>query len=167
MNITGYKISEAIDQHRLKLDALNTEFTDSLTTFEGDAKRKPSEVSAEIVLEERAIADLQTVQARFNLAVKVDVLGDSMTLMQAIKRKGGVGRVGKLWKGAVPVKSRYDGIRTTDQIIAKPQVTQTEVTRAVSMASRSERAMQAAIAMANAQHVEIDGIDPSLFEVSV
>lgn len=174
--INGYRIRETIQRWNLRLSTALNSFEKSLFAFEGDTKETPSNVDAEIIKSERAIAALQTAQARFNLLVEVDVLGKKMTLCEAIKLVGGAGRREKLWRGAAggTKSDRYNSYmaeerareRDPAKIYAKPQVTQRDALKTATEAAKVAAALRAAIAMGNNFEAKVDdlNLDASLLE---
>lgn len=169
MKITGYKLREAIKQHELRRDTAAATFESSLKKFPGEDKEDPREVIKLFLLSERAVAKLQTVQMFFNIAVKVEANGETMTLAEAIKLVGGAGRVEKMWRVAASgKKDRYathDESRASDTVYATPTITAAEAVRLATAAGRVSGNLRAAIAVANAQEVEIQDLDATLFEV--
>lgn len=168
MHIDGYMIREALKQWDLRKTTSEQAFKGTLHKFEGDVKDTPQAVVEEYLRAEEAIAKLQVVQMRYNLAVKVTVLGESMILAEAIKRVGSAGRVEKMWKSAAPKEraSYYDDQLTRDptQERAKPTLTLKEITELTAASTKRSGAFRAAIATANAVSIDIEDLNPSLFE---
>lgn len=69
MKITGYAIREAIKQQELRRDTASRTFADTLKVFPGEEKDSPETVVAAFLTAEKAIARLQTAQARYNILV--------------------------------------------------------------------------------------------------
>jgi len=169
MKITGYKLREAIKQQELRRDTAASMFDDSLKVFPDETKTAPQDVVKAFLDAETAVARLQTAQMRFNLAVSVDVLGEKMTLAEAIKRVGGQGRAEKMWRSAAGGKRRerygYDDDELDPtKVRAKPTITPDTAVKLASSAGRVAGAFRAAIATANAQEIEIENLLPELFE---
>lgn len=170
MKITGYALRETIKQHELRRDTAAQSFDGSLKAFPKEDKPSPQSVVEQFLVAERAIAQLQVAQMRYNLAVTVQVAGESMTLAEAIKRVGGEGRSEKMWRSAAgPKKDRYGSYRDEDEIDptkvrAVPTVTTAEAVKLATQAGKRAGAMRAAIATANATSIEIEGLFPALFE---
>jgi hypothetical protein len=73
------------------------------------------------------------------------------------------------WRGvAVPKKDRYsyrdDDVREANQIRAKATVTTEEATGYARKAAKFASALREAIQVATATEIEIDSLDPALFE---
>jgi hypothetical protein len=178
MKITGYALREAIKQHELRRDTAASGFDGSLKAFPGDEKMKPQEIVQVFLTAEEAIAKLQVAQMRYNLAVTVEVAGaghyvgdkETMTLAEAIKRVGGMGRSEKMWRSAAgPKKDRYGSYASEDEIDptrvrAKPTMTTSEAVKLATVAGKRAGGFRAAIATANATPVEIEDLSPALFE---
>lgn len=157
MKVTGYKIRTALRVLETRKDAVVREFTDSLRKYKDEMKRTPDEVMKEIAEYESRIAKLQAAQTTYNQKVVVDVLGNTMTLTEAIKRVGGAGKLVQLWKSAEGYAMSSDGgVRRTDIEVPKPTITPKEVTDNVIKADRWADALRGAIAEGNAISVELD-----------
>jgi len=167
MKTTGYGLREAIKQHELRRDTGARAFNGSLKAFSDDEKESPLQVVQGFLKAERAIAKLQTAQARYNLLVIVEANGEKMTLSEAIKTIGGVARAEKMWRTATgPKPDRYNNEDERDptKVVAKPTVTVNEAVKQATLAGKRAGALRAAIATANAKEVEIEDLDGSLFE---
>lgn len=169
MKITGYRLREAIKMHELRRNTWAGQFTDSLIKFKDDDKTHPQVISKNFLAEEEAVARLQAVQARYNLAIMVSILGQKMSLCEAVKRVGGAGRVEGMWRQAAGgKKERYgygnDNERDPSKERAQPQMTINEITKEAHLASKFAGALRSAIATANTQELEIEDLDASLFE---
>lgn len=170
MEITGYKIREALRRLTLRRDTAASQFKPSLHTFEGEKKPAPDEVIERVERTESAIAQLQVVQMRYNLAVHVDVPGEGrLTLAHCIKRIGGLARIEKSWRSAATVKEdRY----ALDNGLSRDKGTERAV-RQISVDDASIRAerfdqrlatLREIIAVGNAHKVDMEDLDASLFE---
>lgn len=161
MTLTGYTLREAIKRWELKRDAATRLFADSLWAFEGQEKPRPVDLAQSVREAEVAIAMLQAAQARYNLAVSVRVLGEPMTLCQAVKLAGGAGRFEKLWRDATQDSkgsSRYflgpEKSRSRDNEYARRQVSIQDAIAESGRASEWANALRAAIAVGNATEVD-------------
>lgn len=169
MQTDGYALREAIKQWELRKGVAEKAFSGSLHKFKDEYKEDPDQVVEAYQKAEDAIAKLQVAQMRYNLAVKVEVQGESMTLAEAIKRSGAAGRIEKMWKGATPQERtlRYgdDGLtRVAGQERAEPTISPKEVLGLTSLAGKKSGAFRATIAKANALKVEIEDLNSALFE---
>jgi len=174
METTGYALRDALKQWELKRDAANKGFNGSLHRFADEAdKVAPQAVVASVLLAEKAIVGLQVAQMRYNLGVLVEVQGEVMTLAEAIKHVGTAGKIEKTWKTVVtgPKASPYASyddptVRTNDpkQERAVPVLKDAEVLDLTRQASKRAGAFKTAIATANATVLDIENLDPSLFD---
>jgi len=144
-------------------------FDKSLHSFEGEIKESPQEVVDNFQHADEAVANLQTAQAMYNLSVKVNVLGEDMTLCEAVKRVGGAGRVEKLWRtAATDKKDRYgydrELVRNADEVRARRTITLQEAGEMAAEAAKWAGALRAEIAVANSEEVEVEGLNPGLFK---
>ena len=169
MKITGYKLQHRLRElHHLR-DMAASQFDHGRSRFDDDNKPTSKQAFDRYEAAEATIAKLQTAQSQYNLALRVDVLGESLTLAEAVKRVGGAGRMEKMWRSiAVQKKDRYgfdnDEVRDAGSIRAKATVTVDEAAGYAQKAARFASALREAIQVANATAVEIDELDPSLFE---
>ena len=165
MQVTGYKIREAIQHWELKKEALQAEWGNSLSVYEDEDRRAPETIFEEIRQAELAVARLQTVQTQFNLAVKVDILGESISLCETVKRVGGAGRLKNLWAGATTPRRNFYGpeVRDPSMNYAEATVTPKEVMDQQAKAQKYTNALRTAISTANAVTTNLD-VDPKLFE---
>ena len=170
MEVTGYAIREALRLQQLRRDTADGQFKDALHAFDGEEKQSPQEVMNRVLAAETAIAMLQVVQTRYNLAVQVDVPGDGRrSLMECIKRVGGLGRVEKRWRSAATVKEdRYgyssDLTRNKDQVIASRTISLEAASALTAQFDKRLGALRNAIAVGNAQKVAMEDLDAALFE---
>ena len=170
MKVSGYKLREAIKQYELRRDTSAAMFEDTLKKFPNEEKASPQTVVVAYQEAEIAVAKLMTAQMVYNLAISVDVLGEKMTLAEAIKRVGGAGRLEKMWRSAASGKRKdryYSETDTLDlnQIRAVTTIDSTVAVELATKAGRVSGAFRAVIATANAQEVEIEGLSPALFEL--
>ncbi len=170
MKITGYQLREAIKQQVLRRDTAAQVFPSSLRTFPDEEKDTPASVMNEFLLAEQAVAQLQVAQMRYNLEVQVTVVGERMTLAEAIKRVGAPARAEKMWRTATG--PRMDRYRSLDdnvemdplKVRAKPTMTSKEALSRAQGAAKLAGAYRAAISLGNALEIEISGLDSALFE---
>jgi hypothetical protein len=171
MEITGYKLREALKQWAIRKTAAEQAFPDSLHKFDKEEKDSPTAIVASLATAETAIVELQVAQMRYNLAVTVKVEGlGTITLAEAIKLAGSADRIEKLWRGVnlVPKRNRYDNspelVRDPTQLRATPTMEIKEVLVNTSAASKRAGALRAAIASSNAASRDIADLNPALFE---
>lgn len=171
MKVTGYKLREAIKMWELRRDAALKQFDEDLTRFPSDPVEKSPTACWERFLDaETNICRLQTAQQQYNLKVTVTPAGKPMTLCQAVKMLGGLGRSEKMWKQvSSPKKERYSlrEVRTSRQVGVEevvPVISKHEAVKQAVQASRVANAYRSACNAGNAQELEVEGLDPALFE---
>jgi len=107
MKITGYKLQHTLRELAHRRDTAAARFDKVLWKFEDQDKATPQQIMKAYRDAEVTIAKLQTAQGRYNLAITVNVLSETMTLAEAVKRVGGAGRMEKMWRSiAAPKKDR-------------------------------------------------------------
>lgn len=168
MKVTGYGLREALKEQELLRDTAAGAFTPSLRAFPGDDSKNPLKTMEQFEIAERRLAGLQTAQMRYNLKVLVDVQGERMSLGEAIKRVGSVGRIEKMWKDAIQDKARSSymddsDVRDPTQIRAVRTVEPSAAMELARVAGKKANAFRSAIAIGNGVEVDIDGLDSSLF----
>ena len=165
MKTNGYKLRDALKYQVMRRDAATQEFNSSLKIFPGEQKDTPQQIVQELLLSEKAISELQVAQIRYNLAVIVNVLGESMTLADAIKRVGGIARAEKLWRTVTPEKrGLWDDEIDPSKTRSEPTISPKEALKLAQGAAKHSGAFRAAIAAGNGQELEITDLDPGLFE---
>jgi hypothetical protein len=171
MKITGFQLTYRLRELQDTREIAQAQFNDALFQFETAAEGAPTPVELSRILQEceRKIAILQVAQARYNLAVEVDVLGERISLHQAVKQVGGAGRLAKMWKdaakktGANPY-SYGEMSRDKDHEYAKRTVSVQECLERSTHATRWASALRQAIQLGNGVEMEIEGLDAALFE---
>lgn len=169
MKTDGYALREAIKQWELRKEVAECGFSGSLHKFKDDVKETPQQIVEAYLKAEDAIAKLQVAQMRYNLAVKVEVQGEGMTLAEAIKRSGSAGRIEKMWKTATSQERHHrygdDGLtRVANQERAEATLDAKTAMNLATHAGKRSGAFRAAIATANAAKVEVEDLNPALFE---
>jgi hypothetical protein len=104
--LTCYQLQEAIRRWELKKTSTTKQFDESLWAFEGEDKASPVLLGETFQKVEEAVSRLQTLQARYNLSVIVDVSGAKMTLCEAVKRVGGAVNEGASPAGGVNLRDQ-------------------------------------------------------------
>ena len=170
MKVTGYTLREAIKRWELRRDTAATQFTKALNKFDGEIKASPDDVMKDFNRAEDALSSLQTAQAAYNLANRVQVQAKVMTLGEAVKRIGGAGRAEKMWRvAAAGKKDRYgsndaETVRNKDEIRAIAVVSTNHAMTCAHEAAKFASALREAIGVGNAQALEIESLFPALFE---
>lgn len=163
MKITGYKLKELIKRAEMVRDTVASHFDGSLHSFGDfrDEEDNPQEIVEKFRRADLALAQVQTIQARYNLAVEVQVLDEKMTLLEAVKRVGGAGRVEKMWRSASGEKrdrfSYGDGLtRDKDSVQARRTIPKSQALDLAQDAAKVAGALRAAMAEGNSVVVELD-----------
>ena len=172
MLVTGNKILDALDFLKERVKALDAQFQSSLYVFEGDDPADPRDLMRELQETHGRIARLQEVQAAYNLAVTVEVQGETMTLQRVLQLIAGANRAKTLWvKAATPdAENPYAMFghgarqRDKDNEYAQPVVSPAEAQELANAATRRALAFKQAIRSGNAREVELD-VEPAVFEV--
>lgn len=160
MKIDGFTLQQALREARAERDQAAKQFTPSLRAFPDEQKPDPRDLAEKFVAAEERLAKLQVAQTTFNLTVKVTVQGQEVTLLEAIKRVGGAGRMEAMWRSAsAPEETRYsyrEDTRDKDAVVAAPQVTYDEAAALRKSAGKKAAALRAAIQKGNAQEIDLD-----------
>ena len=168
MKVTGYKIQHKHKELEQLKEVAAQQFNDNIMQFESqNEKMELPEVFANYTSLEKRIARLQAAQCLYNLSVDVSVLGERMTLLEAVKLVGGAGRSEKMWKDVVKGnKTRHHGYgeqtRSKDQEYAVRSVSINDAVGFAQQATKIAGALREAIQVGNANEVELD-LDESLF----
>jgi hypothetical protein len=168
MEVTGYKLREALKMASLELETVKTQFDESLYAFDGEEKDSPEDISDKIRELEIKVARLQAAQEQYNQKVTVDVNGSKVILAVAIKLVGGAGRVAKMWKQAAKgsVRDRWSrhqaAIRKADEEVAKPTIDKSDALKLAKDSERYAASLRSAIAYGNTSKVAVDFVDESL-----
>lgn len=167
MKVTGYKIQHKLKQLEQLKEVAAQQFNDNIMQFESQAdKLELPDVFAKYTALEKRIARLQAAQCQYNSLVKVNVLGEDMSLLEAVKLIGGAGRAEKMWKDVVKGNrsSRYslmDNSRSKDQEYAKRSLGINEAVGFTQQATEVASALREAIQVGNAVEIELE-LDASL-----
>jgi hypothetical protein len=171
MKVTGYRFQHAIRELTHLRDVLTSQFGDNIMQFPSmESKLNIDEVAQKLQKVEKDIAALQEQQARYNLQVQVEVLGQSISLMQAVKTVGGAGRIEKMWrtvaKGGTSKRSyRYsEGERDRNTEYAVVSVPVEMAVERAREAHRYATALREAIQLGNATTIDVEGLEPGLFD---
>lgn len=172
MKITGYKLRHAIREAEHIKNLAASQWDDSLHAFPDEMEKKasPTALMAKYRECENRLAQLMLAQTRYNLAVEVEVLGERMTLCEAVKRVGGAGRAEKMWRAAAggEKKDRYsyrnDLVRNATEVRAVRTISIEDALEQAKRAARYAAALREAIEVGNSTEVDIEGLAPSLFE---
>jgi len=169
MEITGYKLRARLLELATDRAVASAQFDAGKFAFKGESKPLAVDAFADYKKAELAIARLQTLQARYNLAIKVNVQGEEITLAEAIKRVGSAGHMHGMWKSMLVQKQdRYAAnagrTRSRDQEWSQPTVSVSDVTRYARDAGKTASALREAISVANATLINFPDIDESMFE---
>lgn len=170
MKITGYQIRAALRGFELDRKVAARQFKDSLHFFEGEQKGNPDELMGRFCDSETRVARLQVLQARYNLAVNVKVMDETMTLHEAVKAVSGANRTEKMWRDCAHKKQARRGYgtdanlqRKDDDVFAQRAVTIDEAAVRAKVAGRYAAALKEAIQVGNATSIDLDA-PANLFE---
>lgn len=169
MKVTGYKLREALRRWQLRRDTASGQFSKVLVAFKDEDKPKPAAIANAVLTAETAIAKLQSAQALYNTSVTVTVEGQPSTLLECIKRIGGLGRVEKMWRTAATVKedrySMHDSkTRKSDEVVAERTISYEAAGEQAAVYGKLLGQMREAIAVGNATESEVKNLDAALFE---
>lgn len=169
--VTGYMLRDAIKTQEMVRDTAASAFDASLKAFPGEENldtKNPTKIVETFMAAETLIAKLQVAQMVYNIHVKVNVLGENMTLGEAIKRVGGIGRTEKMWKGAIQSgrPNIYGDTDTRDpnQVRAERTLPAEQALAFAKVYGKKANALRAAIATANGTEINFTDLDESLFE---
>lgn len=166
--VNGYKLQHAIKELKEKRGVLFAVFDDCTRKFKDETKRDPGVVASEIEECEAAIVALQAAQALYNSSVAVELFGQKVPLLIAIKMVGGLGRVEGIWRDVVKKlsggnRTSYQPLQTrdVDNEIEQFTVSLEVAQKKLQEASRRNQECREIVASGNAQWVEIED-DPVL-----
>jgi hypothetical protein len=168
MKITGYKLQHKLKELEQLKELAAQQFNENIMQFESESdKLDLRDVFAEFTTIEKRISKLQSIQCLYNSQVNVSVLGESMSLLEAVKLIGGAGRSEKMWKDVVKGnKTRHHGYgeQTRDKTseYAKRSINTNEAIKFVQQATKVAGALREAIQTGNATELELN-IDETLF----
>lgn len=165
MKVTGTQLRGRLAALALQLDAQTKAFDDALRQYPGEDKN-PQDIMNEIVRLEYQITTLQTAQQWYNLQVTIMSPDENpITLAAAVKLIGGLSRIAKLWRNALPAKDRYRlnalDVRSADQEREQYTLTPTQIIAQITTWSNATATMTARVAIANTHEVEIPWLNAS------
>jgi hypothetical protein len=172
MKINGYVLQHAIRELESAREVAAQQFASNILQFESqEDKLELPEVFARFTTLESKIAQVQCAQARYNLAVQVEVLGQAMSLHQAVKLVGGAGRAEKMWKtvvkGGEQTNHRYysqETSRTKENEYAKRSISVANALAHAKHAAKLASALRQAIQLGNATDLDLEGLDAATLE---
>lgn len=163
MKVTGYRLQYEIKEAKHERDVAAVLFTDGLWQFKDENKPKPPMAMKVYRQAENRIVALQEAQAKYNLAVMVEVQGQKMSLCRAIKAVGGAGRIEQMWREiAKSSQARVDAfgiparVRDADAEQAEQTISAQEAAGLAKEAGRYASALRQAIQVGNATEVDIE-----------
>lgn len=166
MKVTGSQFKQAIKTRQVRLRMLIDQFPQALMFFEGDEGRTdPMELEDEITILEGEVIKLQTAQALYNSRVNLEVDKERVTLAEAIKRAGFATKMIALWKLASNNRNfDHRSVREKDHVYAVPSVSVDEIRDKIVTYTSLESQYNAAIARGNLEEVEMQDLNPELFD---
>lgn len=162
MKVNGYKIQQDIREAQEERNLLTERFTPALTHFPEDKVTDVSNLVSQISDLETRITELQVAQANFNLNVRVALDGNQISLMSAVKRKGGLERVVNLWREAskeTEIGHYRSFSRDRDVVLAKRTISVEQADEFRREARKRLTTLQAAIQQGNSESVDVKSID--------
>lgn len=171
MKINGYKIQHRLKELRDRRDIAASQFSNGLWQFEADkdSKMHPNEAMETFADCEFKIAQLQVLQARYNLEVEVTAGKQTMTLHEAVKRIGGAGRMEKMWRTAAASTGtdRFgygrDMERSKENEYAQRMISVEACMDSSRTASKFAASLREAVQFGNATSIEME-VDAALFD---
>lgn len=171
MMVTGYRIQHSIRELSHLRDVLASQFNDHIKQFRSAPNLVDiRQIHGRYCDVERRLAQLQTIQTRYNLAVNVVVAAETIPLLQAVKEVGGAGRAEKMWRtvakgGEANHYSYDDHKRASDTEYAELSVPIEEAYRLARQAHKRAGALREAIQVGNNTEIEMADLDASLFNI--
>lgn len=170
MKLNGYKIREQLRRFRRRKQVADSQFPESLWCFAEETKATPAELAAAFAEADRAVAELETLQQRYNSANMVELNGETITLALAVKMVGGAGRLEKLWRDVSTDRKRrrygYDEpmsrTREADAVVAQRMVSYEQAARHAEEAAEAAAKLREVIAEANAKEIDVGEIKEHL-----
>jgi hypothetical protein len=165
MRVTGFKLREAIQLAKMRLEAFRPTFKKSTASFHPESADKPSAIADEIKSMEDRVLRLSVVQEMFNTSVYVTVGSESMTLLEVLKRIGMSDRMRKMWLEVVKEDrySRTDVYRDKTAEYATAMVSEKDVLQQADRWAKEASRMRASLAEGNSKEMDIEGLDEGLF----
>jgi hypothetical protein len=168
MKVTGYKLQHKLKELEQLKEVYAQQFNDNIMQFESQSEKLDlKEVFGNYTDIEKKISRLQAAQCLYNLSVDVSVLGENMTLLEAVKLIGGAGRSEKMWKDVVKGnRTRHHGFgeqtRDKSSEYAIRALSLNDSVQFAQQAAKIAGSLREAIQIGNANEVELD-IDEILF----
>ncbi len=163
MKINGILLREALKRWERARTLAIASFQDSLWRFDGEQKPSPMEACEAFIKADTIHATLQDLQQRYNSAIEMEHLGNTITLGVAVKMIGGAGRVEKMWtEAAAKPKNRYgfddsmDRKRDKDAIYAIRSISVQDCVAISNKTSEIAAKLRSQIALANATMLDLD-----------
>src|SRR5690242_841716 len=119
MRITGYQLMDRIETLREQAQTINGQFTSSLFRFPDNAEAKPDprDLMQRYLETEKRVAALQAAQALYNTRIQVDVLGERISLQQAVKLIGSATRIKNNWLTASKASQEKDSYASYYELV--------------------------------------------------
>lgn len=153
MRVNGFKIKQEIELIELSKLALESELKNSYLIGDGEEKRSPKDIIAEIEAVETKIVEWQSIRAWYNQVIMVEYEGKSTRLATIIKMDGVLGRTVKLWKECV---SAADQAGTYGKEEKKPAMSTKACYEAIREATIRAAKIQSIIGVENGNHIEVE-----------
>jgi len=176
MKTTGYKLQAAIKRAKSGKEIQNHLFNENLFQFVTEDNVDTGTVWESWLKDEKRVVKLQVLQQEYNQAVKVKVMGEEISLTEAVKQLGVATRAERVWKSAAKGSTyktraarRWDSdtnARTRDAgtQYAKPVFTVDFCQEKAKSYGMVSGALKEAIQNGNAKEVDLAEATESLFE---
>ena len=174
MEVTGHQLRRVLKRWERRRGLLQSQWQQSQYAFGDEDKPSPEEVLSDLAECEARIAQLQAAQTQYNLTVEVTVrfaAGEGrMSLLEAIKRVGGVSRLEALVKQAAQTEgntgyyfAQQAMTRSADEERAVRQLDTARAGALLDHYGDMAEALREAIAVGNETAVDLPGLGPELF----
>lgn len=175
MKVTGYKLQAALKRAKSSKEIQNHLFNENLFQFE-DANLDTLTVWEDWLKEEKRIVKLQVLQQAYNSLVQVNVMGEIISLTEAVKQLGVAIRAERIWKQAAKGstyqtrssrrwnETGQNKVREEGHQYAKPAFSVEACTEKAKAYGIVAGALKEAIQSGNAKELELAGATEDLFE---
>jgi hypothetical protein len=165
MRVNGYQLRESIKKYQLELVNLERKFNKSMFRFADQEKKEhPTRLADGLLDLEQKIVRLQTAQNEYNLAVIVNFNNKSMTLAEAVKLQGVLGRHVSRWQmfQGRDLDGEEELVRVQRKDVteerAKPVMNNDEVLEKVLAAEKMASTLKGVIARANSEEAPVKAL---------
>jgi len=172
MEVTGYKLMQALKEAAFAKETAEQVFDDSLWKFEGEQKISPEVAMEAYKVAETRFATLQAAQGVYNQSIFITISGKNIPLALAVKLVGGAGRMEKKWREAAKIKTDKHSLfddrqyrkRDEGTEYAKKTISPKDAAEQAKKAAKYASALREAIQVANATVKDFTDLKPEHFE---